>query len=219
MKFRDIEITKGKGIALSIYRSLQDNCTAKFGIHFEIPWLINAFIPVYRGTRQYPYDAEMWASWGFTTHNADSIHLNWGERCKVLRLPWSWEWVRTSRRLSNGLWHHEKEGSRLNFEQRSALPTWNETHEFRYVMNSGEIQDRKATVKVSEREWRLRWFKWLPFIKKVRRTISVDFDKEVGEESGSWKGGTLGCGYDLKPGETPEQCLRRMESDRAFFAR
>ena len=33
---------------------------------------------------------------------------------------------------------------------------------------------------------------------------------EVGEETGSWKGGTIGCGYNLKPGETAEECFDRM---------
>ncbi len=38
----------------------------------------------------------------------------------------------------------------------------------------------------------------------------------VGERTGSWKGGTIGCGNDLLPGETMEQSLRRMERDRTF---
>ena len=46
--------------------------------------------------------------------------------------------------------------------------------------------------------------------------MSVNFSDEVGERSGSWKGGTLGCGYDLLKNETMEQCLRRMEKERKF---
>ncbi len=34
--------------------------------------------------------------------------------------------------------------------------------------------------------------------------------------AGSWKGGVLGCGYEMKPGETPKQTLRRMERERVF---
>jgi hypothetical protein len=44
----------------------------------------------------------------------------------------------------------------------------------------------------------------------------VVFSAEVGERSGSWKGGCIGCGYDLLPDELPEECLRRMERDRKF---
>jgi len=44
----------------------------------------------------------------------------------------------------------------------------------------------------------------------------LGFDREIGERSGSWKGGCIGCGWDMKPGETAEQTLRRMESERTF---
>lgn len=30
------------------------------------------------------------------------------------------------------------------------------------------------------------------------------------------KGGCTGCGYDIKPGETPLECLQRMERERKF---
>jgi len=73
-----------------------------------------------------------------------------------------------------------------------------------------------ATISVEEREWRPRWFKWIGLFNKIRTTIDDDFDAEVGERSGSWKGGTLGCGYELLPKETPLQCLRRMERERIF---
>ena len=49
-----------------------------------------------------------------------------------------------------------------------------------------------------------------------RVNIDVQFDGEVGERSGSWKGGTVGCGYDKLPHESIEQCLRRMEKEREF---
>lgn len=48
------------------------------------------------------------------------------------------------------------------------------------------------------------------------RGIDVDFDGEVGERTGSWKGGTVGCSYESRPGETPVQTLRRMERERRF---
>jgi hypothetical protein len=40
--------------------------------------------------------------------------------------------------------------------------------------------------------------------------------KECGERKGSWKGGTLGCSYELLPNETPLDCLKRMEKERKF---
>ena len=46
--------------------------------------------------------------------------------------------------------------------------------------------------------------------------IEIEFDKEVGKKKGSWKGGCIGCSYDLKPGETAEECLKRMGKEREF---
>jgi hypothetical protein len=69
---------------------------------------------------------------------------------------------------------------------------------------------------VEEMEWRWKWFTGLRWPRKVRKYISVEFDHEVGEGTGSWKGGTLGCSYVMKPEETPLECLRRMERERVF---
>lgn len=88
-----------------------------------------------------------------------------------------------------------------------------ETHPYTYTLKSGEVQHRRATIRVEEMEWR-RW--WLPW-RHVWRGIEVEFDDEVGERTGSWKGGTLGCGYEFKDStETPLECLRRMEAEREF---
>jgi len=50
----------------------------------------------------------------------------------------------------------------------------------------------------------------------VKTYIDVEFDNEIGDRVGTYKGGTIGCGYELKKDETPLQCLRRMESEREF---
>ena len=55
----------------------------------------------------------------------------------------------------------------------------------------------------------------MPF-RRVSKYINIDFSDEVGERSGSWKGGRLGCSYNMQPGETPLQTLRRMEAERKF---
>lgn len=46
--------------------------------------------------------------------------------------------------------------------------------------------------------------------------IDIEFSDEVGERTGSWKGGVLGCGFDMLPGERPVDALRRMELERKF---
>jgi hypothetical protein len=87
-----------------------------------------------------------------------------------------------------------------------------ETHPYTYTLRSGEVQHRTATIKSEQRTW-TRW--WIPF-RRVSRSIDIDFNSEVGERTGSWKGGVLGCGYEMKPGETPLHTLRRMEAERKF---
>lgn len=85
-----------------------------------------------------------------------------------------------------------------------------ETYPFTYKLRSGKVQERTAKIKVESRMW-TRW--WLPW-KMQKRYIDIEFNDEVGERSGSWKGGVLGCAYDMLPHETPLDCLRRMERER-----
>jgi len=100
-------------------------------------------------------------------------------------------------------------------ERKAAEQRVSETHDYQYTLKSGEVQHRKATIVPERMTWRARWFPLLP-ITRTRTSIHVEFDKEVGEETGSWKGGVTGCGTDLLPNETPLQALRRMERDRKF---
>lgn len=80
-----------------------------------------------------------------------------------------------------------------------------------------------ATTRIEEREWLFGtgWFKWLSLFRKpmVRRSLSIDFSSEVGERKGSWKGGTLGHGIDMLPGERHEAAFRRYcdEHDLTFI--
>ena len=109
------------------------------------------------------------------------------------------------------------------FHQREAS-AWKETYSYSYHLKSGEVQQRLATISVSEMEWRWRWFGrkgWckllnFPWPRLVRRYLDVEFEKEIGERTGSWKGGTVGCSYSLRKWETPFECLKRMERERKF---
>jgi hypothetical protein len=62
----------------------------------------------------------------------------------------------------------------------------------------------------------------LPWPRKVCRSIDVTFTSDekdfdgIGERAGSWKGGTIGCGYTMKPDEMPIDTLRRMQRERRF---
>jgi hypothetical protein len=136
-----------------------------------------------------------------------------------IEMPWSWEWARTSRKLNYGHWHHETPKNRR--DPLTETEDWEQylykvVAPYRYHLRSGEVQERTATVTVEEREWRRKWLWWTACCNKVCRSIDVTFNEEVGEEAGSYKGGVISCGYEMLPGELPEQTLWRMEKERQF---
>lgn len=212
---------------------------------FEEGWFLHLFpwwIKLGRAKRE-PH--EMMESWGFTWSNEDRcLHLNWGRRCKILHFPWAFEWVRSEEMLPDGRFVTKERLTRLPkwvlgyrrlslhdgtmtpmrrgdpYRGLSYVPgRYEESFPYQYTLRSGDVQIRTATVTVGRMSWAwrmpARWFGiWWP--RKVRTSINVDFSGEVGERTGSWKGGTIGCGYDLRLGESPEQCLRRMEQERKF---
>lgn len=151
-------------------------------------------------------------AWGASSFDG-AVHISWGPWTKVLRLPWR-DWTQTAHDVLRadgswapfvGSWERDKEPDGRH----------NETHPYRYLLRSGEKQERTATIYVERRRRKLRWLRWLP-LARTRYAIDVAFNDEVGERTGSWKGGTIGCGYELRPDETPRECLQRMESERRF---
>lgn len=83
----------------------------------------------------------------------------------------------------------------------------------RFEIEDGDGTRVKVTTLIEEREWRhgIRAFKWLSLFvaPKVVRSLDIDFDKEVGPEKGSWKGGLMGTSIDMLPGELHEQAFKR----------
>lgn len=175
----------------------------------------------------------------------NSFWLCLGKKTKCIHMPWEWDWVRTSVLKKDGTWEHEtyqlkkKKIFKEFYKDEWKIVIWTESYPFTYVLKSGKVQHRIAELKVEEREWRWRGLRWFPFINKIRKDISINFSYggpivrevivekngfqlknkytgEVGEETGSWKGGTLGCGYNMLPNETPLETLRRMEKERTF---
>lgn len=161
-------------------------------------------------------------SWGFyyfMNEGFEDINLilKWGNKSKYIYFPWNLEWYRTSILLKDHSWEHEKKGNRKEFWNKKWKPVlWEESYPYTYILKSGKIQERTATIHLKQWEWRRKWLMWTKLFNRVSTSIEIQFNDEVGERSGSWKGGCLGCSYDLKKNETPEQCLRRMERERKF---
>ncbi len=168
---------------------------------------------------------EMMSSYGFSwawgkDDRGRDIHFNWGDKYKIIHMPWDYTHIRHDILMADKTWKRVGKGGLDNMNDDSMPWRWTdkfqETYDYKYLLRSGNAQEVKATIGVEEREWRQKWLKWTPLFAKVRRTIDVSFSNEVGERSGSWKGGCTGCGYNLLKGETPLQCLRRMEKERKF---
>ena len=183
---------------------------AVVNIYLKLPFL-----------RRFAWDPhEIMESWGFATCDG-SVHLHWGRHTKIVAFPWAdWEHISSTvmRRDGSfvprvGSWE-EKSDRRPDGKEPDGRHT--EQHPYHYLLTNGTTQHVTATIHVSRMEWRLRWLRWTSLFAKVRHSIEVEFSDEVGERSGSWKGGTIGCGYDLKPNETPRECLMRMMRDRKF---
>lgn len=124
-----------------------------------------------------------------------------------------WVFVRHSVLMKDGSWEHEGPGNYRHFHGDDWKgKIWSESHPYFYFDQSKGDQSCTATIEVHEREW----VHEETADRKISKDIEVSFSKELGREAGSWKGGIVGCGYEMKDGETPLDTLRRMEKERSF---
>jgi hypothetical protein len=187
------------------------------GLMLLIPFgSISLNLPVYTHKEDCDYP-----QYGFyindTSRVPTAIVWCWNMKYIFWWFPWDWTWVRRT------VWDvddnpiNEYNGSPKYF----FLDKWNEIiqkyqYTYTYVRNNKKVQTAVATYYVEEMEWRWRWFTWLRFPRLIRKSINFSFDKEIGEQSGSWKGGVMGSGYTMRPGESPVECIQRMERERRF---
>ena len=162
--------------------------------------------------------------WGIAYHNqtfwiyrGGKGNMKGGSKWWAFSMPWQYDWVRTSILRKDGTWEHEIKSHTKNFYEDKWKDVLDiQTFPYTYTLKSGEIQSRLATIKIREMEHRQLWLKWTSFNNLIRKSIEIDFNDEVGEETGSWKGGCTGCSYELRNTETPLESLRRMEKERKF---
>ncbi len=182
-------------------------------LHFHILWL-NVYVNFPGPHLQEPPKTGGFygGQWGFSWPFLEEVHLHWGET-SVKSLPWMYEQVRHEVKLPDdtwaphvGSWEHDKEpDGRETF-----------TYPYHYIRENGDVQERTAEVYVERRARRPRGWTRSGLFERVREAIRVRFSDEVGERTGSWKGGCIGCGWDLRDRETPLHALRRMEQERKF---
>jgi hypothetical protein len=169
--------------------------------------------------------------YGFTFFDR-GIHLHWG-KTRVYDLPWAWSYVRGDLLMPDGSLFYRNYNLPKLGDRRTKSYWWGDILEggesphageidrsslvkyidLRHVTKSGEVQEARIRLAGEEREWRWHWLKWLPFPRKISRTIDCSSDVELGERAGSWKGGMTGWGIDWKVGETMEQAFFRWYSN------
>lgn len=171
-------------------------------------WRLTVILPL--GIVPHPWAAMDGPQWSAYASKEFGLTFHWGMRRKSFDWPWDWHTLAYEKQLIKG-----DDGSWVDVIHYDAEP-YSETYPYTYILRSGKVQERKATV--SKRRHVLTWraFKVFGWPRWIKEAIDVRFSDEVGERSGSWKGGCIGCGYDLKPGETMLDCLRRMERERKF---
>jgi hypothetical protein len=171
-------------------------------------WRVSIYLPL--GIVEHPWDPMEGPRWGFSFGNEPDISLYWGHHYWIFDWPWSWHTLDYQKQMILN-----DENSWVSVFNYDTIP-YSEQYSYTYVLDNGTVQNRTATV--SKRRHVLTWsaLRWLRWPKWIRESINIEFSDEVGERTGSWKGGCIECGYHLKKGETMEQSLRRMEQERKF---
>lgn len=131
-----------------------------------------------------------------------------------MHLPWTqWRHVRFSLYRLDGshFWtKHDTPGIEKYDEQRKAEEA---CPKIAFQFDDFDGERITAMCHIEEREWRFGtgWFKWLSLFRRprIQRMLDLKFSSEVGPEKGSWKGGVLGHGTNMFPGESCESAFRR----------
>lgn len=178
----------------------EEYCFDLFGYLFPLPFM----------DRWMREPREIMEAWG-AYYSDRAFVWNWGNYSKFFYMPWMLTQVKCEVLRPDGTWVPY-----VGCYERDKEPDgrWQETYPYRYTLRSGVAQERTATIYVERREWRQRWLKWCPLFALCRKSIEVTFNDEVGERTGSWKGGVVGTGCEMRKGESPEDTLRRMERER-----
>lgn len=169
-------------------------------------WRLTAILPF--GIINRSFDFGGGPQWSVCASSEFGLTFHWGQRRKSFDWPWTWHTLRYEQQLPDGSWQKAEWESRDN--------AYKEQYGYTYILRSGKVQERIATVSRRRHVICHRAFKALGWPRWIKESIDIEFNEEVGERSGSWKGGCIGCSYDLRPGESMKQALARMEAERRF---
>lgn len=163
-------------------------------------------------------------SYGFYVYtcisNFTTFVFQWGKYSKHIEMPWTYEWYSKEILDFDGevVYYDSVKMRHIPFKNRWKTEEFWEKEvskqvDYTYHLKNGEIQNRTATIFHTRNTYTMRG---LPWIKKTYNYVDYAFNDEVGEQTGSWKGGVLASSEIIKDGETPLQAFRRMEEERKF---
>ena len=180
-----------------------------FGWHsmFRLPWKCKEDI-LWREEKKYGISIHsnvVFFHWGYDLKGWDIPFINYGTAVRWDRYCGPEEFVDIP---SNWGEHPYRTGYNEGCEKPS---TWTYNYTDPY---DGKVVPCRFWVE--ELEWRPKWLRWTKRFAKVRRYIEVEFSEEMGPRKGSWKGGTIGCGFNMLPGEHPTETILRMQRDYDF---
>ena len=220
---RDVKFRLGLPFLFTLYLTFEDILPKSI----QEPWKKG---PRQAGINWNPYGQYLKINLGGKSHESSSKD-KWWEKGFTFHAPWdNWHlsteildqdgtsvWIERSRNYWQRVFglaeHLQRNGMDSIREQIAAGDAHSKTYPYRYVLKNGTEQNVEAKCHIERRTWCRRWF---PFWKRSVTSLSVNSSSEVGEGSGSYKGGCVGCGIDMLPGETMEAALRRMEATRKF---
>lgn len=147
--------------------------------------------------------------WIYRGGKFDSYIGQTDSKCTTFYLPWfnlehdnEFHCVQTP----DGTWEKETDYDAPN-AQKLQIP-------FVYTLRNGDEQFRIATCYKERRRWHRKWFRFLPAA-ITEYKVNISFSDEVGERSGSWKGGVTGTSASLEyPEEPMETAFNRFISEK-----
>lgn len=226
LRFTWLQVVPSLGLGAKVHLWRRDNDKWQWGLYLHTLFFA-AYLKLWWSKRDWPdpdYGGLKW--WGFdwkwNKHDHMVFWFGWpNKEHKLYALPWSWQHVTTQHLSKSKGWVVRQQPATLGAPY--LLPQddpdiYVEKLPFIYVLKNGEIQNRVATVTARRTEWRWKISQsmGLPWPKKVAESIDVEFDDEVGESAGSWKGGCVGCSWPWHRGQSFKDALMNMQLTRTF---
>lgn len=174
----------------------------------------------FNSRREYGVSFRFGQDWGGAIGHGT---LAWGHRSLSFTMPWGWCKRRSDHRReyldAAGNWHDHKRMPQ-SWHSAEALAEmgpapWAEDYTFHYMCQPNGKPQHVPTTLHRERCTTVYRIFGIPVRRRVTDEIAIKFHEEVGNQRGSWKGGTVGTGARMKPGETPGETLRRIQREQA----